>query len=132
RADVLYARGILSSILLARGNALEARDVAALGVRELEESRSQGVYAVSIRLALAEACLGLGEDARAEAALRAALRCVWARARDIPDPGARERFLLHIAENARTLALARERWGEPGLQAERAAWEDDVAGTGQA
>ncbi|WNG30635.1 protein kinase [Cystobacter fuscus] len=131
RADVIYARGILSAILLARGNALEAREVAALGVHELEESRGQGVYAVSIRLALAEACFGLGEGARAEAALRAALRCVWARARDIPDTDLRERFLRQISENARALALARERWGGDGLRAERAAWEDDTAGAGR-
>jgi hypothetical protein len=131
RADVVYARGILSALLLVQGHAPEAREVAALGVRELEEAGSQGVYAVSIRLALAEACFGLGEVAPAEAALRAALRCVWARARDIPEAGHRERFLLQIPENARTLALARERWGEDGVLGEHAAWATGESGTGR-
>ena len=45
-------------------------------------------------------------------ALRAALRCVRARSSDIPEPGARERFLRQLPENARTLELARQRWGE--------------------
>lgn len=45
-------------------------------------------------------------------ALRGALRCVRARASDIPEAEARERFLSQVPENARTLELARQRWGE--------------------
>ena len=40
------------------------------------------------------------------------LRCVRLRASDIPDMEARERFLRQVPENARTLELARQRWGE--------------------
>ncbi|WP_095987522.1 hypothetical protein [Cystobacter fuscus] len=39
-----------SNILLAQGKAAEARGVAALGVRELEETRGLGTYAVAMRL----------------------------------------------------------------------------------
>ncbi len=63
RADVIFARRQLSSILLAQGRALEAREAARVGVREMEELACQGVFAVGMRLALAEACLALGEEA---------------------------------------------------------------------
>ena len=112
RADVVYPLACLSDVLLARGQAVEAREVAERGVRALEESASQGAYAVSMRLALAEACLVLGDVGPGEAALREAVACVQARARDIPEPEARERFLNQVPANARTLRRARERWGE--------------------
>ncbi len=109
---VAYARAVLSSILLAQGRAAEAREVAELGVGELERMRSEGVYAVGMYLALAEACFAQGDAEGGEAALRKALRCVRARASDFPGPEARERFLRQVSENARTLELARQRWGE--------------------
>ncbi|HYO54720.1 serine/threonine-protein kinase PknK [Archangium sp.] len=112
QADVVYARRFLSNILLARGKAAEAREVAALGVRELEETRGMGIYAVAIRLALAEACFAEGDAEEGEAALRQAVECVRARASDIPGPEARERFLRQVPENVRALELARQRWGE--------------------
>jgi tetratricopeptide (TPR) repeat protein len=106
------ARTVLSIVLLAQGHATEARQVAVLGVRDLEQMRSQGVFAVAMHLALAEACFAEGDTEAGEAALRNALRCVQARASDIPEPAARERFLMQVPENARTLELARQRWGE--------------------
>ncbi|HEX8440332.1 serine/threonine-protein kinase PknK [Archangium sp.] len=109
---VVYARAVLSTILLAQGRATEAREVAELGVRELERMRSEGVYAVAMHLALVEACFAQGDVNAGEAALHEALRCVRARASDFPDPEARERFLHQVSENARTLELARQRWGE--------------------
>jgi hypothetical protein len=112
QADVVYARRLLSNILFARGKSAEAREVAALGVRELEANRSMGIYTVAMRLALAEACFAQGDDAAGDAALQEAVRCVRARASDIPEPEARERFLRQVPENARTLELARQRWGE--------------------
>ncbi|MET0401779.1 MAG: protein kinase [Cystobacter sp.] len=114
QADVVFARGVLSAVLLARGNAVEAREVALHGVRELEESRSQGVYAVSMYLALAEACFHLEDREQAESALRRAVACVRARAEDFPEPAPRERFLREIPENVRVLERARECWGETG------------------
>jgi serine/threonine protein kinase len=113
QADVVYARTFLSNVLLAQGKAAEAREVAVLGVRELEQARYMGVYAVAMRLALAEACFARGDAGEGEAALREASRCVRLRARDIPGTEARERFLRQVPENARTLELARQRWGEP-------------------
>jgi eukaryotic-like serine/threonine-protein kinase len=114
QADVVFARGVLSSVLLARGNVAEAREVAVLGVRELESNQSQGVYAVSMYLALAEACFQAGDRELAESSLRQALVCVRARAQDIPEPAHRERFLRQVPENARVVALALECWGNAG------------------
>jgi len=113
--DGVNARTVLSTTLLAQGRATEARQVAVRGVRELEQMRSQGVFAVAMYLALAEACFAEGDTEAGEAALRDTLRCVRARADDIPEAAARERFLSQVPENARTLALARQRWGDVAL-----------------
>ncbi|OJT17202.1 hypothetical protein BO221_46630 [Archangium sp. Cb G35] len=112
RVYMTYARTVLSGILRAQGRAAEAREVAELGVQELEGMRNEGVHAVAMHLALAEACFAQGDASAGEEALRKALRCVRARASDFPEPEARERFLRQVPENARTLALARQRWGE--------------------
>jgi hypothetical protein len=77
----------------------------------VERCGLQGAEAVELRLALAEACLAQGDAQAGEAALREALRCLRARAADIPDTAARERFLRQVPENARTLELARQSWG---------------------
>jgi tetratricopeptide (TPR) repeat protein len=108
----VYARTVLSNVLLGQGRATEARQVAVLGVRELEQMRSEGVFAVAVHLTLADACFAEGDTGAGEAALREALRCVHVRASDIPEAAARERFLRQVPENARTLELARQRWGE--------------------
>ncbi|QRK06599.1 tetratricopeptide repeat protein [Archangium violaceum] len=110
--ELLHARAHLSAVLLAQGRAAEAREAAEHGVRELEQMRNSGVYAVAMRLALARACFAQGDVSAGEAALRKALQCVWERASDIPDPTLRERFLHQVPENARTLELAHQRWGE--------------------
>lgn len=106
------ARGVLSGVLLAQGRAAEAREVAELGVKDVERMDCSGTYAVAVRLALAEACFAQGDAEAGEPALREALKCVRARASDIPEAAARERFLMQVPENARTLELARQRWGE--------------------
>ncbi len=105
------ARRLLSQVLLAQGRAAEAREVAALGVQRLEQCGSEGAETVGMRLALAEACLAGGAPQAGEVALRGALQCLRTRAEDIPDAAARERFLHQVPENARTLELARQRWG---------------------
>ena len=109
---LLFARRFLGSLLLAQGRAVEARRVAVRGLEELERMGGAGVHTVGLHLALAEACFLAGEDGTGEAALREASRCVRARADDIPNPVARECFLSQVPENARTLELARQRWGE--------------------
>jgi tetratricopeptide (TPR) repeat protein len=105
------ARVLLSQVLLAQGRTSEARELAAPGVRELEALGGTGLPAVSVYLVLAEACLADNDSQTAEVALRKALQCVRSRAKDIPDEAARQRFLLQVPENARTLELARQRWG---------------------
>jgi hypothetical protein len=112
RSCLLLARRSLCVILLAQERAADARQVAELGVRELEEMNNQGLYAVAMYLALAEACFLQGDASPGEVALRQALKCVRARASDIPEGAARERFLRQVPENARTLELARQRWGD--------------------
>jgi hypothetical protein len=112
RSCMSHARTVLSTVLLAQGRAPEARQVAELAEQELAEMGSTGVYAVAVHLALAEACFTLGEVDAGERALRKASRCVHTRASDIPEGTARERFLSQVPENARTLELARQRWGE--------------------
>ena len=102
---------LLRQILLAQGRAAEAREVATLGVHRLEQCGGEGAEAVGVRLALAEACLAQGDSQAGEAALLHALQGLRARAGDIPDAAARERFLHQVPENARTLELARQRWG---------------------
>jgi hypothetical protein len=110
--NLLQARTLLSQVLLAQGRTAEARQEAALGVQCLEECGSEGLQAVSVRLALVEACLAEGETQAGEAALRRAVQCMRESAGDIPDAAARERFLRQVPENARTLELARQRWGD--------------------
>jgi serine/threonine protein kinase len=105
-------RTLLSAVLLGQGRASEAREVAALGVGQLERCDSQGAEAVGLLLALTEACLAEGDTEAGEDALRRGLRCLGTRAEDIPDAAARERFLHQVPENARMLELARQRWGE--------------------
>jgi hypothetical protein len=109
---LLFARRDFVTFLLGQGRAEEARRVARLGVEELERMGGSGVHAVPMYLALAEACLARGEDTEGESALREALRAVRARAGDLSEPETRERFLSQVPENARTLELARQRWGE--------------------
>jgi hypothetical protein len=106
----LLASTTLSATLRGLGRAAEAREVAEWGVRELERpSESFFLNAVAVRLVLAEACLAQGDTAAGEAALRRAVQEVRVRAGDIPDAAARQRFLERVPENARVLALARQR-----------------------
>jgi hypothetical protein len=112
---LLRARTLLSAALLAQGRATEARQEALLGVQALEAMGDAGAASVGLYLALAEACFAEGGTGPGEAALRDALRHLHARAEDIPEGPHRERFLHEVPENARTLSLARERWGSTEL-----------------
>ena len=103
----------LSGLLLAQGRASEARHFATMGVREWAKTEGAGVGAVGAYGALAEACFAEGDTAAGEAALAKALRDLEARAEDIPDTPARERFLHQVPENARVLELARRRKHAP-------------------
>jgi hypothetical protein len=102
----------LGAVLLAQGRTAEAREVATLDAREWGALGGAGAASVGVNLELAECCLAQGDTAAGEAALRQALDCLLSRVEDIPDAAARERFLRQVPENARTLELARQRWGE--------------------
>ncbi len=104
----LLARTTLSTVLRAQGRLAEARQCAALGCEAMERLGGAGAAAVGMYLALAEACLAEGDTGAAEGSLRKALQCLRARAEDIPDAAARERFLHKVPENARTLTLAHQ------------------------
>jgi hypothetical protein len=105
----LLASTTLSATLLARGQVSEARAVSEQGVRELEGQGDSFIFnTVAVRWALAEACFAQGDTVAGEEALRQALRDVHARAADIEDAAARQRFLEQVPENARVLALARQ------------------------
>ncbi|MFL5357803.1 protein kinase domain-containing protein [Archangium sp.] len=106
------ARWKLGALLLAQSRAAEAREVVELTLRELDAVGEGGMARVGLSRVLAEACFAQGDTAAGEAALRRGLRCLRAYAGELPDAAARERFLQRVPENARTLALARERWGE--------------------
>ncbi|MDY7226230.1 protein kinase domain-containing protein [Hyalangium rubrum] len=108
----LMARMSLCAALLARGRSSEAQAQAEQGVQVLEQMGGRGAAAVGMWLALAEACFAQEEAAPGENALRQAVRCLRQQAEDIPEPDARERFMRQVPENARTLQLARHRWGE--------------------
>jgi len=105
----------LCAVLLAQGRTAEAREVAALNLREWEALGGTGAAAVGVYLDLAEACLADGDTVAGETALRKALQSLHSRARDLPDEAARERFHRQVPENARTLELARQRWGEAAV-----------------
>ncbi len=102
----LWARVLLSQMLLAQGRAAEARDVIAPDVQRLEALGGAALPTVSANLALVEACLAAGVPQEGEAALRRALLWVHERARELPDEAARERFLRQVPEHARVLELA--------------------------
>jgi len=101
----------LSALLLAQGRAAEARQEAEHALREMERVGPAGVAQVGLLQVLAEACFALGEVSAGEQALRSAVRQVRARAVVIADTALRERFLSQVPQNARTLELARQRWG---------------------
>jgi tetratricopeptide (TPR) repeat protein len=108
---VPLARWSLGALLLAQGRAAEARQAVEVGLRETEALGPGGLARGGLLQVLAEACFAEGDTAAGEQALCRALQCVRTRAEDIPDTEGRERFLRQVPENARTLELARQRWG---------------------
>jgi ATP/maltotriose-dependent transcriptional regulator MalT len=109
---VPLARWILGGLLLAQGHVAEARQVAELALRESQVLGEGGLTRTGLLQVLADACFAQGDAAAGEQALRQALQCVRSRAEAIPDTAVRERFLRQVPENARTLELARQRWGD--------------------
>ncbi|MFL5349054.1 MAG: serine/threonine-protein kinase PknK [Hyalangium sp.] len=110
----VFTRPCLVAALLAQGRATEAREVARLGVQELEQLGGSGACGVALHLALAEACFAVDDASEGDAALRECLRYLRVRAEDISEPMARQHFLQQVPENRRVLELARQRWGSLG------------------
>jgi hypothetical protein len=110
----LLALALLSKILREQGRAADARETAALGVRQIEQMGGAGAGEIPLRLALAEASYADGRTLDADAELRACLSALEARAATIVDPAARERFLRDVPEHARAFELACLRLSAPG------------------
>jgi tetratricopeptide (TPR) repeat protein len=99
------ALALLAQILLATGRAEEALGYAEEGMRALAD-RAVVEGDAQIRLAHAEALTASGRSAEAARAIAAARERLLERADRIKDAALRSSFLDHIAEHARTLALA--------------------------
>ncbi|WP_434388463.1 protein kinase domain-containing protein [Melittangium boletus] len=106
-----FACAVLSRCLLRRGRLEEARAQAVSGVEWTERSGAS-TYWRFVQLSLAEVRFALGEETEGDATLRALVDRVRLLAGEIPEPEVRARFLSQVPDNARALALARERWGE--------------------
>jgi tetratricopeptide (TPR) repeat protein len=104
----VYALATLSDVRRRAGQLTEA-----LGAAREAEQLSEAIGVINegespFRLALVEALLAIGEPEAARAALAVARDRLLARAGTIGDAATRKRYLERVAENARTLALARE------------------------
>ena len=106
------ALSVLARALLAQGRAAEALEVAREAFSQLETLGSIEEGESMVRLVYAEALAAQGaqgaQGAESPGALVAAVSArdrLLTRAARISDPAWRERFLQHVPENARTLAL---------------------------
>jgi eukaryotic-like serine/threonine-protein kinase len=106
----IQARGTLARALLASDNVERALAEAETAHRELEKVGSMADGEAGVRLACAEALARAGQEERARKVLTRAKTRLVNRAEAIDDESARTTFLECVAENARTLRLARE-WG---------------------
>jgi hypothetical protein len=98
--------GILIDALREQGRAAEACDLVDEELAYIASFGGLGWAETPLRVAAVEALAAAGRYAAAEAALRATLDGIEIRARTIPDPALRERFLTAVPENARARALA--------------------------
>jgi ATP/maltotriose-dependent transcriptional regulator MalT len=106
------ALSALARALLAQGRTAEAFD-AALEAATLLETVSNTEFGESlVRLMNAETKMGIGDASGALVAIGAARDRLLERADKIADSGVRSSFLSRVADNARTLELARA-WGCP-------------------
>jgi tetratricopeptide (TPR) repeat protein len=101
----------LARALLAQGREVEALESAREAHAELQSLGSLEEGEALVRLAYAEALAANGAGAESAEVLAAAREHLLSRAAKISDPTWRERFLSHVPENARTLALAARQLG---------------------
>jgi serine/threonine protein kinase/tetratricopeptide (TPR) repeat protein len=100
------ATGILMDALRQQGRAAEACDLAEEELLYISSFGGVGWSEIPFRVAAVEALAAAGRPEAAEAALRTTLDRIELRAKNIPDPALRERFLSALPENARARALA--------------------------
>jgi ATP/maltotriose-dependent transcriptional regulator MalT len=105
----LVARALWSMALLARGRADEARVQADVGLAILRAFDGRCFYDVTLLLTAAEAYHATGDLTAARTHLATARRLIDARAAQITDPEARERYLHQVGDHARVLELE-QRW----------------------
>jgi tetratricopeptide (TPR) repeat protein len=105
------ATSLLSTALRAQGRVAEARALAEQATRTLERMDALGLTAVSVYLALAEACFAQADLSAGHLALRKAMDLLSACADDLPDAALRER-LYQVPEHARIVQLARQHLAE--------------------
>ncbi len=101
----------LASVRLRLGRAGEAVALAREAMEAMEAHGGAGYRGGEVRLVYAETLYAVGHDEEADAVLAVARDDLLARAERITDADARERYLLVLPENARTLALAAARLG---------------------
>jgi tetratricopeptide (TPR) repeat protein len=102
------ALAMLSEVQRARGGAAEALETAKRAMAALETAGKTAIGEAAIRLAHAEALFATGDRDGARVAIAIAKERVLARARTLQDPELRRGFLEGVAENVRSLALARD------------------------
>jgi tetratricopeptide (TPR) repeat protein len=103
-----YAMAILAKVHLARGDAAAALPLADQAARDLDELGAIDTGEALVRLTLVEALDAAG-DPRSRDALLAAKTRLLERASRIDDRALRDSFLDRVPDNARTMALAKER-----------------------
>jgi hypothetical protein len=97
------ALAVLANVLVARGEAHAALEVAREAIAGVSAVQVQGPF---VRLSHAEALIATGDHLGAEQAIREAYALLLEDAAKIGDPRWRERFLRDVPENARIVALA--------------------------
>ena len=111
--DQAAAIATLAAVLLDRGRTVEALAAAHSAVDRYEVMGAFGYRGGFARLVLVWVLFAAGQMEEARATLLTARARLLARAAAIPDPESRRSFLHAVPENARTLALARDRLGLP-------------------
>jgi hypothetical protein len=106
----VYGLAVLAGVLLARGEADEAREPIDEAMLVLDGLGGVEAGESFVRLMYAEVLYASGDEARARRAIAAARARLLARADLMSSPQWRASFLEAVEENARTLALA-EAWG---------------------
>ncbi len=110
----VFALGALARAQIANDRAIAALEAAEHALDLLEAMGGIEEGESLVRLVVAEAKHAVGDQEGASSAIAAAQGRLLTRANAISDPAFRKSFLRDVAENARTLSLARDWLGESG------------------